>query len=221
VFVSEHDFLEAKQTGLTQKGMVIHNGIDISALRFLPRTEARKALGETIGRDLGSAFVVGSIGRLSHEKNYGFLIKTFPDVLKIKKDAVLVVIGDGPEHKEYEDAALALGIKEKVFLPGEIPGAPHYLAAFDVFVLPSRYEGLPITLVECLFAGTPVIASDVGGNREIAPAASLYGFDDKAKFLDVFSRAAKDPAAFVPHRTSADAFTGDAMAKEYLELFHG
>lgn len=221
VFVSQNDFAEAKRIGLVKDGRVIYNGLDESSLKFLTRDAARAAIEKQIAKatktnyTLGDAFIVGSIGRLSYQKNYEFLISAFPDILTIQPNAIAVVIGDGPKRAEYERQIATLGLKEKCFILGEIPDASHYLKAFDLFVLPSRYEGLPVTLTECLFAGTPVIASAVGGNGEIAPSPSLYPWDNQEAFLKACDGAIKNPKAFVPDPAHSKRFTVGEMVKAY------
>ena len=101
----------------------------------------------------------------------------------------------------------------------ELGDAANYLKAFDLFVLPSRYEGLPITLTECLFAGIPVIASDVGGNREVTGPRSMYPPDDKAEFLERFSEAAENPSDFLAETEKRTQFSPKAMAGSYEAIF--
>ena len=168
VFVSTSNLEEAKKMKLVEGGEVIYNGLDESELKFILRNEARGIIGKKMNLDLNDKFVVGSIGRLSYQKNYEFLIKSFGELLAIKSNALAIIIGDGPKKPEHESLIKKLGLADKVFLFGGLSDASAYLKAFDLFVLPSRYEGLPVTLEECLFASVPVLASAVGGNGEIA-----------------------------------------------------
>lgn len=130
--------------------VVIHNGIRESAL--LSREEARKELVIP-----GDAFVIGSIGELTKNKNYAALI----DAIKLT-DATLALIGDGEERERLERMANA----RTLFL-GYKNDAGRYLPAFDVFVLPSKKEGLPYVLLEAGNARLPVIATHVGGVPDI------------------------------------------------------
>jgi len=131
----------------------------------LERETARKFLEEKIKINLKDKFLIGSIGRLDYSKNYEFLIKVFPEILKVKPEAIAIVIGEGPERKKLENLIEKGDLKEKIFLIGELKDASKYLKAFDLFVLPSRYEGLSIILIESLFAQIPILASDVGGKK--------------------------------------------------------
>ncbi len=197
VFVSRTNLDYALSRKIVTHGHVIHNGLDPQKLNFLQSASARNEL-ENISnlksQILNLKFVIGSIGRLDYAKNYQFLINIFPEIIKIKKDAVCVIIGEGTERKKYEALINRLNLRESVILAGEIEEASKYIKAFDVFVLPSRYEGLSVTLIETLFAGVPVLAARVGGNAELlASDDQLYDLDNKQEFLKKFSSIINNP----------------------------
>lgn len=129
------------------------------------------------------AVVIGMIGAVKPQKAYPRALRVLAAVAHAR-DAYLVIIG-GPVGR---DGALAwqavlaqgrlLGLEQRVRLPGFIPGASACLPAFDVLLNTSRYEGLSIATLEALSAGLPVIASDVGGQGELAaPGLALLPFD--------------------------------------------
>ena len=122
----------------------------------LDRREARGVLG--LDPD---AFVVGWVGRLSHEKGADVLL----DALSYLKDLPLVVsiVGDGAERRPLAARAQGLGLNGRLHWHGAKPDAGRLFSAFDVFVLSSRLEGTPIVLFEAMAAGVPIIASAVGG----------------------------------------------------------
>lgn len=182
VFVSKQNLEWAKKIKLIKNGQLIYNGIPEP--NFFPRKNARKFIEEKIGINLKEKFVIGSVGRLDYQKNYEFLIKVFSKVLKIKEEALLIIVGEGPKRKELEKLIKKLNIKERVFLLGEIEDASKYLKGFDVFILPSRYEGLSITLIEVLFARIPVLATNVGGNVEILSEDSIFKLNDEKDLLE-------------------------------------
>ena len=182
VFVSKNNLETAKKLKLVKEGRVIYNGIPEP--EFLEREIARKFLEEKIKIDLKEKFLIGSIGRLDYSKNYEFLIEVFPEILKIKHDSVLIIVGEGPERKKLEMLIEKQNLKGKVFLLGELKDASKYLKAFDLFVLPSRYEGLSITLIETLFSRIPVLSSDVGGNREILGENCTFQLNNTKEFLE-------------------------------------
>jgi glycosyltransferase involved in cell wall biosynthesis len=180
VFVSNKNLEDAEKIKLVKNGVVIYNGIPEP--EFIERDIARKFFEEKIKIDLKDKFLIGSIGRLDYQKNYEFLIKVFPEILKIKLNTILIIVGDGSERKKLENLIEKKKLKEKVFLIGELKDASKYIKAFDLFVLPSRYEGLSITLIEALFAQIPILASDVGGNKEIIDEECV--FKNKEEFLE-------------------------------------
>jgi glycosyltransferase involved in cell wall biosynthesis len=217
--VDHRDLEGARALGIVKSGVVIYNGLDEQTFHFMPKATARRELGKKIGRDVSSLFIIGSIGRLSYQKNYEFLIRSFPGILDVAPNAIAVVIGEGPHRTLYETLIKELHLENRIILPGEIPDASDYLKAFDIFVLPSRYEGLPITLTECLFAEVPVLASNVGGNREVTSERSLYGLDDKADFLEKFAGAFKNPSGNLCDADKKTLFSFETMIENYSKLF--
>lgn len=107
-----------------------------------------------------NTFVVGCVGRMSEEKNQQFLLHVFASVLNIKPDSVLILVGDGPEKSRLEELALILKISGRVIFTGERTDIPMLLNAFDVFVMPSIFEGFPIAGIEALSNGLPLVLSD-------------------------------------------------------------
>ena len=187
VFVSRENLEKGEKSGLVKKGYLVYNGLNPSVLKFYTEEESKKRLGDLLKIDLENKFIIGSIGRLAYQKNYEFLINIFSDILKIKPNSIAIIIGEGDERYKYEKLIKEKDLEKKVLLAGNIDNASKYLKAFDLFVLPSRYEGLSITLIETLFAGIPVLAKNVGGNQETLPSASeIYRLDDKEDFIERF-----------------------------------
>ena len=185
VFVSDRDKEKALRCNLVKEGVVIHNGIE-SSTKFLPRVEAREALEEIAGIPLTDAFLVGSVGRLSAEKNYEFLIRAWLRCFKDTLDAKLVIVGGGSEYNRLEQYIQEERAEESIILIGEVPNASRLLKAFDVFALGSRYEGMSISILESLFADVPVVASDVGAAREQVPKpdVQVFALDDEDDFCE-------------------------------------
>jgi glycosyltransferase involved in cell wall biosynthesis len=210
VFVSKKNLEDAKKLKLVKDGVVIYNGI--IEPEFLEREIARKFFEEKIKIDLKDKFLIGSIGRLDYQKNYEFLINVFPEILKIKPEAIAIIVGEGPERKKLENLIEKANLKEKIFLIGELKDASKYLKAFDLFILSSRYEGLSITLIEALFAQIPILTSDVGGNKEIVGENCVFDLNNKENFFQKFQR-------FEIPKTKREIFIFERMIKEYLNLF--
>jgi len=213
VFVSSKNLEDAKKLKLVKNGVVIYNGIPEP--EFLEREIARKFFEEKIEVDLKNKFLIGSIGRLNYQKNYEFLINVFPEILKIKPEAIAIIIGEGQDRKKLRKFIEKLNLKDKNFLIGEIKDASKYLKAFDLFVLPSRYEGLSITLIEALFAQIPILASDVGGNREIVGEDFVFELNNKNDFLSKFKMLLQSSQEI----SRKNEFSLSTMISSYLQLF--
>nr|WP_320017099.1 glycosyltransferase [uncultured Desulfobacter sp.] len=135
---------------------ILNNAIDIRQFQYNPvvREEYRKMLG------LENRYVIGHIGRMSYQKNHEFLIHVFHRVLKKVQNSVLLLINDGPLEENIRTQVLSLGIESKVLFLGKRDDTENLYQAMDVFCLPSRFEGLPIVLVEAQVAGLKCITSD-------------------------------------------------------------
>lgn len=145
--------IEAVKQG---KVIIIPNAIDLDRFAFNP--EKRNELRRTMG--LGDKFVLGHIGRFVYQKNHSFIIDVFARVVDERKDAILLLIGDGSLHKQIEEKVNALGISDKVLFLGNRNDVADLYNVMDVFVLPSFYEGLPVVAVEAQANGLVCLMSD-------------------------------------------------------------
>jgi glycosyltransferase involved in cell wall biosynthesis len=119
-------------------------------------------------RPVGDGLVLVAAGRLTRQKGFERLIELVP---QLPSDARLTIYGDGPDRAALRARITALGIEDRVVLPGFRKELPAAIAGADLFLLPSRWEGLPNVTLESLALGTPVIASDEAGVEDIARAA--------------------------------------------------
>jgi len=225
VFISYRDLEIAKKIKLNKKSIVIYNGIEPNELNFFSSEKGRGLLEQKTEVSLQNKFIIGSIGRLDYQKNYEFLINVFSKILKIKDNAVCLIIGAGTEEKKYQNLIHKLNLENKIFLLGEIKNASQYIKAFDLFVLPSRYEGLSIVLIEALFAVTPILAANVGGNAEVVnnSAEQLYELDNENDFLKKFKNLIANPqlcqSIMEQNKISGQQFLLKKTADEYLKIY--
>jgi glycosyltransferase involved in cell wall biosynthesis/peptidoglycan/xylan/chitin deacetylase (PgdA/CDA1 family) len=133
----------------SRRRTVVLNGIDTDACA------AAAARGERGGS------VIGTAARLTHQKGIDCLLRAFAAVRAAEPRARLRIIGDGPLRGELEALAAALGVSDATEFAGFRSDVPGELASLDVFVLPSRFEGLPLALLEAMASGLPVVASAV------------------------------------------------------------
>ena len=126
------------------------------------RAETRRVMG--IGDE---RFVVGWIGRMTAVKRTDIVLRSFSRLKDEGVDAVLCMVGDGPDRRWVEDLAGELGVMRDSLFPGYQEDVGPFFAAFDVFVLPSGNEGTPVTAIEALASGCPVVATRVGGVPDV------------------------------------------------------
>lgn len=146
-----------------EKIKVIHNWVDFSKrTRPLAPDEAKAKFGAA------DKLVIGCVGRLHPQKGQVFLIRAFAKLVDNLPDSVLLLAGDGPEKSSLEAEVALAGLQDRVLFLGEIKGDDYnaVYSAIDIYVQPSVFEGLPRTLLDAMFFGKPIIATDANGNRE-------------------------------------------------------
>jgi glycosyltransferase involved in cell wall biosynthesis len=111
--------------------------------------------------------LVVSLGRLIRLKGYDLLIEAFRRVAETVPEAVLLIGGDGEEKGRLADLVKSAGLQENIRLPGMVDEIHALLASCELYVNASRWEGLPMTILEAIAHGRPVVATDVGGNSEV------------------------------------------------------
>lgn len=136
---------------------VLNNAID--AEKYLYSYQSRKEVRKEL-RIADDILVIGHVGRFAPQKNHKFIIKIFSEVLKQKNNAVLLLVGDGELKKDIEELTRNLGIYEKIIFAGVRSDVPRLLQAMDIFLFPSNYEGLPVSIIEAQAAGLPCLISD-------------------------------------------------------------
>lgn len=135
---------------------VIRNAVDTG--RYVPNFEIRKKV--RIEFQLKDEFMIGHVGRFDPPKNHGFLLKIFLELKKSAPDAKLMLVGGGNGKERIEREVEQLGLKDDVIFTGVRSDVNELMQAMDVFVMPSLYEGFPVTMVEAQAAGLPCVISD-------------------------------------------------------------
>lgn len=171
--------LEAAQWmfGQANKTVIIKNGIDIEQFRFneLKRNKLRQEQG------INESFVVGHIGRFSLQKNHMYVIDVFYEIKKQRKDAVLVLVGEGELNEQIKEKLNLLNLEKSVIFTGIRTDIPDLLMAMDVFIFPSLYEGMPNVLIEAQATGLKCIASDTITNEVlITESISMRSINEPA-----------------------------------------
>src|SRR5690625_342278 len=148
-------WLYPKKLFKSNKYEIINNAIDTE--RFLFNKTIRNIKKKELS--IEGKFVLGHVGRFSHQKNHKFLIEIFKEVHDKDKDSVLLLVGDGTERFEIKNRVMQLGLSKNVIFMGVRSDIPELLQAMDVFVMPSFHEVLPVTLVVGQASGLPCVSS--------------------------------------------------------------
>jgi glycosyltransferase involved in cell wall biosynthesis len=158
VCVSGREAADADTAGITADRRVVPNAVDLRRFEVADETDRRRARARL---GLGQAPLAVCVGRLGRQKGQDVLVDAWPVVRAAVPDAELALVGDGPAR-----AALARTAGAGVSFVGERSDVAVWLAASDVVVLPSRWEGMSYVMLEAMATGRSVVASDVGGAGE-------------------------------------------------------
>jgi glycosyltransferase involved in cell wall biosynthesis len=200
----------ARLIGVSRSSIrTIHNGVPDLELEGLPRST--------------NGPVIGSIGRLDPQKGYDVLVRALRELPGV----TAVVVGEGAEREGLVDLARRLDVSDRLRLVGWSDEPRRFLTTFDLFVLPSRFEGFPLGVVEAMLAGVPVVATDVGSVAEavvdgetglLVPAGDPSALaravrellDDRARMQEMSRRG---------RARAGSQFTLEEMAKAYEALY--
>jgi glycosyltransferase involved in cell wall biosynthesis len=201
----------------------IVNGIDTALYRNrVANLNVRGLLGIP-----ESAPVIGTVGRLATVKCQDLLLAAFADIKKIRTDAHLIVVGDGPLKEGLTRLAAQLGVESSVHFTGFQNDTVSFLRAMNVFTLTSQSEGTPQAALEAAVVGLPIVATNVGGIPEVVDDGTtgiLFSPGDKSALTSALLRLVDDPDAarrMGMHGTDriCSVFDVERMAREYHEQF--
>jgi glycosyltransferase involved in cell wall biosynthesis len=186
--VSQREQSEGRLKGLAGPMHVVPNGVDVQlpAASHAERERARRRLA------LPSAPTVVCVGRLTRAKGQDILLDAWPRIVARVPSAQLVLVGDGEDRE-----MLARRASEEIRLVGHRDDVRNWIVAADVVAAPSRWEGMSLTLLDAMAAGRPVVATDVGGAREVLiPAAgAVVPPEDAEAFASAIIERLVDPSA--------------------------
>ena len=194
---------------------VVFNGINLS----------KCIKKESYGTD--DNFKIVHIGRFSEEKNHKGLIDAFKAFNSVKPESELWLIGDGPKKEEIEEYAKENGLSHSVKFLGLQSNVYGFLHEADVFTLPSIYEGIPMTLIEAMGTGLPIVATEVGGIPDMITdnESGILTRIDAKEIADAFLRLSNDEELRKKLGQNAlyrsQAFSSVEMAKKYIDIYKG
>lgn len=197
----------------------IPNGIDVSAYGRPAEVGAIPGLPAQDGLP-----VIGTLAGLRPVKNLPRLVRTFA---RQPVPARLVIVGEGPERAAIEAEAARLCAADRVLLPGFLPEPHRYLGLFDVFALSSESEQFPISVIEAMAAGLPVVATDVGDVRAMVADENrdwIVPADDEDALAARLASLLADPGrrgaiGAANARKAASCFDETAMISAYAEIY--
>lgn len=204
------------------KTEVIYNGVDIPRYAHATAQNLRQQLGLP-----EHALLAGCLGNIRPAKAYDVLIKALPAVLEQFSNFHVAVAGHakGPLQQELEDLAVSLGVREHIHFLGFCSDSAGHLASIDYFLLPSRSEGFPVSLIEALAANLPIVATRCVGTEEILEHG-VNGWLIEPENVDALSEAlikllSKDPAMpdWSQQIQAAERFSMDNMLDDYEALY--
>ncbi len=146
------------------KSQVIYNAIPVKETSIAERRENRTRIRQALGIN-NEMFVLGTVARLQWQKGVDRLLEAFQ--WAGRETDVLLIVGDGPDRRALQALARRMGLGKRCQFVGAQDNAAPFYHAIDLFVLPSLWEGLPLTVLEAWAANTPVVATDVPGSRDM------------------------------------------------------
>ena len=193
----------------------IPNGVPVPVVPWQPRNGWKNSP------------VAVSVGRLSPEKGHADLLAAWPLVLEQIPDARLVLVGDGPERQCLEAIIEQNRMADSVILVGSTGDVPHYLLNADLFVLPSREEGMSMALLEAMAFGMPLVATDIPGNRKLVTDTEhgrLCGVEDPRSLAQAIVEQWCDPVRALEMGQAARSlvqhqYSIEAVARLHLAQF--
>ncbi len=192
---------------------VIYNGIDLS--RFTPKSDYSQS--DTVE--------LMHVGRLTPPKNHERLLRAFAALRESHPQCRLTLVGDGELRQQVEELVEALHLSQAVTFAGAQADVRPYLERADIFVLPSDYEGIPMTIIEAMAAGLPIVATSVGGVPDMLrqEESGLLVPPDTEAVTRACARLVENPALRERLGRNAQAearrFSAECMAEAYVRVY--
>lgn len=205
--------------------IAIHNGIDTQ--NFVYNVSARQRVRDELNINPSTPLLL-SVGRLWKQKDYPNLLRAFAELLPASALPQLVIVGDGPLRAELAALADSLNVANRVIFLGVRHDVPALMAACDLYVLSSAWEGFALVLAEAMACERPAVATDCGGVKEVVGSVGfLVPPRDSRALAAVLNRALKlspeerDRMGRSGRERVLEHFSFDTMAERYLAVYRG
>lgn len=207
-----------------EKVRMIPNWVDTN--KFCPIAPAMKS---SLRKKLGfnESLSVLFVGRLVYRKGADLIIRAWKEVILANPSSVLMIAGTGIEQDNLKSLAREMGIEKDVLFLGHINNADEYLKAVDIFVFPSRQEGMPTILLDAMACGLPVIASKIGGVVDVVEdgkAGILFEYEDVSGLSTALSglirdKETRDRLGVEARKKITEKYSIDRVADDYIKLY--
>lgn len=194
---------------MKQGCIFVNNGIDIE--RFYKKDH--------------DIFTYINVARQDDNKNQKMLLNVFSKLHMEFPNIKLILLGDGPNHDTLQQQCKILGIKEFVSLPGNVADTENYYAEADIYVQTSHREAMPLSILEAMASGLPIISTNVGGIKDVVKGNGILVPDyDETKFLNAMKQMleASDKEMEEYSKKSFElvkSYSSEKMAKSYMKLY--
>lgn len=202
---------------------VIANGVDVN--RFSPERK-KEAVRKQYGLP-SERLIVGNVARLDPVKNHEVLLHAVAKIAKHRRPPFLLIVGDGDHRPVLEQLIITLGLTDHVLLSGYREDIPSFLSCMDVYVQSSHYEGFSNTVLEAMASGLPIVASDVGGTRDLfleGQEGHYFAPNDAQGLADVLTKlqdneSLRKAMGDRARRRAAETFSLETMVRQYERLY--
>lgn len=215
IALHEHMRKEINERFGVSNTIVVHNGIDFKRFRNIP--DSREAIRKSLVIPI-SSFVVGHIGRFAPAKNHLYMAEIFKEINQRRNDAFFLLVGSGSLRRDFEHKMSELRVSNYLILENR-SDIPQLIKAMDVFILPSLWEGLPVTLVEVQAEGVRCLISD--------KVTEECFFSEKAVPVSIekspsrWAEITVDQSITGPYRNDINAFDMENVIKVIEKLYLG
>ncbi|MBD5175849.1 MAG: glycosyltransferase family 1 protein [Bacteroidales bacterium] len=203
---------------------LIRNVINADVFRFNPNI--RNSLRNQLGID-DNTLVIGHVARLCDVKNHKFSVEILRECRNLHHDCRLLLVGDGPLRSEIVEYAHQLGVEDYLIMPGVVSNVYDYEQAMDVFILPSFYEGLPLSIIEAQVSGLPCFTTKdkVSNECSVTDLVSYLPLEAGAKvwaeaIIEAAGKKRVDRFEEIKKAGYDAQSSAEKLQKRYIELYN-
>lgn len=225
ITINKEDYASASEFKLKKNGQVKYiPGVGLSESKYRKPAKNRNEICEELG--VQDSKVLVSIGELNHNKNHFFVIKAFTEKFQQNKNLKYLICGRGPLLDEMQEYIKTHKLEDNVKLLGYRTDIMEILSVCDCFIFPSKREGLPVSIIEAMIAGAPVLASNIRGNCDLIENGRngyLYNANEPQDFMNKFDLFAQDnfncATMREANRNDAQKYSYESLRDEFLEVY--